>query len=241
MNAYAFSATARGFVPKVAQPFVDDHILAIEAKDARIAELEALCAAKDEKIADLQADYDELKQGCDAQTRANEDLRFQLALCQKELQECIAAHAADAALDADKVLAQAKFALANVEPYVRTGWDKLLYNANKHGLVRPFYENVNLDKKPVKGNGEPVMDRERLKDCLSRGVPIYSMDNRVPEGLDNTSDNRRQTYVPYAEYQEAQEQFEKDCPKFTRHKASAYKNMSRDPYCDKRAAPRGRK
>jgi hypothetical protein len=234
-------ADAPVFVPAVAKTFLDEHIKKAEAKDARIAELEALCAAKDDEITKLQVNCEFVKVRSDAQAKENAELKAKLELIEQELQDCISAHAGDATMDADQVVAQTKFAVANVVPCERTEWDKVLHKANKFGLVKPMYKNVDLDKKPGAGNGEPVLDRNDMKECLSKAVPIFTMDNRAPEGMENIPENRRRTYVPYAEIEEDQKEFEKLWPKFTQHRDSAFKNVSRDPRCDKRSTPRGRK
>jgi hypothetical protein len=241
MNAFALRATATDYVPKVAQSFLNEHIRAAEVRDARIAELEALCAAKDARIADLEKEFGVIEICYNDRDKENEALKAKIALLEKDLEDSISAHAGDSALDADKLAAQAKFAVANVEPYVRTEWDKVLFKANKHGLARPYYKNVNVADKAGKGNGETIMDRNELKDCIAKGVPIFGMDNRVPEGLEDALENRRKMYVPYSEYEEDQKAFEKLYPKFTQHKDGVYKKMSNDRRCDKRAAPRGRK
>lgn len=238
MNSFAFSADATVYVPKVAQSFLNDHIRAADAKDARIAELEALCKSKDTRIADLETDLDFIKIRHDKEFEA---FKAKIALLENELEDSIAAHAGDSTLDADKLAAQAKFAIANVEPYVRSDYEKWLFKFNKLGLVKPIYKKVDLDKKVGPGNGEVVLDRNDLKDCLAKGMPLYTMDNRAPEGIENTPENRRRTYVPYAEIEADQKEFEKRWPKFTEHKDSAFKKVSRDPRCDKRALPRGRK
>lgn len=243
------NAEARRFVPKDVKPYLDDYVSEKDAriaelealcatKDARIVELNALCEAKDTKIADLECERDSAKV---IQDKEHEALKARLALLEKELEDSIAAHAGDAALDADKLAAQAKFAVANVEPYVRTDYEKCLFKANKHGLVKPMYKNVDPTKKAAAGNGEVVLDRNDLKECLTKKMAIYTMDNRVQGDLPNTPENRKRTYVPYAEIENDQKEFEKLYPKFTQHKDSTFKKVSRDPRCDKRALPRGRK
>jgi hypothetical protein len=241
MNTFVFNATALGYVPKVAQSFVNEHIRDTKAKDARIAALEALCASKDARIADLEKEFDVIKICYKDRDEENGALKAKVALLEKELEDSIAAHAGDAALDADKLAAQAKFAVANVEPYVRTDYEKCLFKANKHGLVKPMYKNVDPSKKAAAGNGEVVLDRNDLKECLTKKMAIYTMDNRVQGDLPNTPENRKRTYVPYAEIENDQKEFEKLYPKFTQHKDSTFKKVSRDPRCDKRALPRGRK
>ena len=230
-DAHAFNAAATGFVPKVVQPFLIEHIRAAKAKDARIAELEALCAAKNARIAELETDSDVI----------NEALKAKHALLEQQLQDCITAHEGDATLDADKVLTQATFAVANVKPSVQTAWDKVRQHANRRGLVKPMYKNVKDLEDPRQGNGEHVVDRNDLKACLAKGMDIYTMDTRPPEGQENIAENRRRTYVPYAESANDQKVFEELYPKFTPQKKSPFKNVSRDPLADVRSRPHGRR
>lgn len=209
---------------------VNERILAEDALIARVQELEELLQTKaTESVVDKNT-IKALEQDVAA-------LRVRNDMLTAEVRECIAAHAGSA-LDPDQIEARAKLAKASVEPPARTKYDEFRGKFVKHGVYIPLYHDVDLDGPVGNGNGVPVADRNDLHDLLARGVPVYGMDKRAPEGVENIPENRVKMYFPYAEIEEAQLAFEKLCPEFKANPRPGFKTASADVHHVDRSAPR---